>query len=292
LTFGYPAYRTAAFLSRSLPLSWTYWLGARLADLFYLASPGQRGAIRRNHLRIRRYRGLPVSERDLNRMTRETYQLFGHYMADFFRYSVSAKRGLEQRVELEGVEHLTAALAGGRGVLLTTAHIGNWELGGLILSLKGYPLTVAYRPMSSPRVNRMFLEQRRKRGLDPVPLGRAALGMVRALRQGQLAAVLADRDFSEDPFLLPFFGAPARLPRGPATLSYRVGSPLLPGFMLRKPDGNFRMVLTPAIDPGRYASAEALQGELVRVLERVIGEHATQWFIFEDFWAGSETIHP
>jgi len=190
---------------------------------------------------------------------------------------------------MEGEEYLTEALACGRGVLLATAHVGNWELGGLILALRGYPLTVAYRPMSSPRVNRMFLEQRQHRGLDPVPLGRAAISLVRALRKGRIAAVLADRDFSENPFPTPFFGAPARLPRGPATLSFRTGAPLLPGFMLRQPNGNFRLAFFPKIDPKQFDSIEAVQVELVHSLETVIGENPTQWFVFDDFWSDGRT---
>ncbi len=292
MTFGYPAYRIAALMSRYLPLSWSYSLADAVSLAFFRASPNQRAAIGRNHLRIRRHQGQNPGEAEILRAVRETYRLFGRYLVDFFRYSVSAKRGLEQRVRIEGLEHLDAALARGRGVLLATAHIGNWELGGLILSLRGYPLTVVYRPMSSPRVNRMFLEQRRKRGLDPVPLGQAAAGLVRALRKGRMVAALADRDFSGDPWTTTFFGAPAHMPRGPAVLSHRVGSPLLPGFMLREPGSGFRMVLFPAIDPDRHPSAESVQSALARSLEDVIGRYPTQWFVFEDFWAGADGNPP
>lgn len=286
MNFGYPAYRTAALLSRYLPLSWSYSLADRFSRAFFRASSVQRAAIGRNHLRIRRHQGREPGEEEILRDVRETYRLFGRYLVDFFRYSVSAKRGLERRVQIEGLGNLDAALARGRGVLLATAHIGNWEIGGLILALRGYPLTVVYRPMSSPRVNRMFIEQRRKRGMDPVPLGHAAGGLVRALKNGRIAAVLADRDFSGDPWTTDFFGAPAHMPRGPAILSHRIGSPLLPGFMLREPGGGFRMELFPAIDPDRHPSAESVQSALARTLEDVIGRHPTQWFVFEDFWTG------
>lgn len=287
MNFGYPAYRLAALLSRYLPLQWSYGLADQVSLAFFRASPVQREAIGRNHLRIRRHQGREPGKEAILKDVRETYRLFGRYLVDFFRYSVSAKRGLERRVRVEGLAHLDAALARGRGVLLATAHIGNWELGGLILSLRGYPLTVVYRPMSSPRVNRMFLQQRRKRGLDPVPLGQAASGIVRALRKGRVAAILADRDFSGDPLEATFFGAPAHMPRGPSILSHRIGSPLLPGFMLREPDGGFRMELFPAIDPEQHPSPESVQSALVRSLEDVIGRHPTQWFVFEDFWSGA-----
>lgn len=286
--FGYPAYRTAAFLSRTLPTPISYRLAKGLAGLCRRLSPNQQRAVARNLKRILAHRGETLSDPDLHLRVRDTYRAFGKYMADFFRYSVSDPHELVRRVTLEGETSLQDALARGRGVLLATAHLGNWELGALHLALQGYPLTVAYRPMASPRINRLLLDQRTRRGMEALPLGRAARSLVRTLREGRMAALLADRDFTENPISTSFFGAPALLPRGPAVLSFRTGAPLLPVFMLRRPDDGFRLTFKPPIDPTSFASAESVHAALAREMEEVIGEHPDQWFLFDDFWPGGQ----
>lgn len=292
MRFGYPAFRAAAILSRKLPPAVSYRLGEWIAGVCRTLSPRQRAAVGRNHRQILSHRGETASASGIRRRVRDTYRAFGTYLVDFFRYSVSASHGLEERVDIAGEDLLREALARGRGVLLATAHLGNWELGGLVLALRGYPLTAAYRPMQSPRINRLFLDQRVSRGMEPVPLGRAALSLVRALRRGRIAALLADRDFTGDPIVAPFFGAPAALPRGPATLSFRTGAPLLPAFMLRREDDRFRLAFSPPIDPGGFRSVEALQTRLTLALETAIGETPHQWFVFDDFWPGGEHAAP
>ncbi len=285
---NYWSYAAAAWISRTLPLAFSYWIGMRVADWHFRRDLRGREAVCANLRRILTARGVTPAQGAVLDLARKTYQYFGKYLVDFFYYSRLTPHGVEKRVSVERLDHLEAARSAGRGVILATAHVGNWELGGLMLSLMGYDLTAVFKPLGVRAVDRMFDRQRQERGMRVVPLGRAARDLLATLRHNGMVAILADRDFNVSPqHSVEFFGAPACMPSGAAHLAFRTGAPVVPGFLLREIDDRFRMRFYPPIDPRRYGSAAEVQQALNRTLEEVIGEHPHQWYVFEDFWASA-----
>jgi KDO2-lipid IV(A) lauroyltransferase len=280
----YTAYWLAAQLSRRLPLSFAYWVGLRCADVFCRRDRVGRANVESNLRRIYAYRGIAAGSEFLARMERKTYQFFGKYLVDFFRYSVASCEEIKDRVTIAGWERFESAMERKRGVILVSAHLGNWELGGLVLSLRNYPLTTVYRPFGSPRLDRLFDDRRNARGFTTLPLGGAARGLTDALRRGETVALLADRDFSRQVEPAVFFGAPARLPRGPAVLAARTRACLVPTFLIRGVDDHYLLEFTSVIDPVEVRGVAALQRRIIEAMEYVIGAHPHQWFIFDDFW--------
>lgn len=280
----YIKFRVAELLSTKLPLAFSYWVGMRFADYFYWRDKAKRQRVTTNLRRIAEARGLACTPAALESMARKMFQYFAKYLVDFFRYSRLSYDRVKDRICIERQDILDAVCREGKGAILMTAHLGNWELGGLAVAALGYPLSAVFRPMGSERVDRMFRERRQGRGIRPIPLGGAARGLFQALRQGEMVALLADRDFSNHHEHFPFFGQPARLPSGPARLAMRTGAPIVPGFMLRQVDDRFLLRLYPPLYPRDYDSVEALQARIVEQLEQAIGENAHQWFIFDDFW--------
>ena len=285
-------YAIAAFLSRSFPLPFSYWIGLRIADAFYRSDARGRRAVESNLRRILAHRGVEPAGDSVGGLVRKTYQHFGKYIVDFFRYSCANHEELDGKVSIEHMEHLLGALAEKRGVLAVTAHLGNWEMGGLMLSLLGHPVNAVYRPLGARRLDRVFADQRERRGVKLIPLGRAVRGVLAALRRGEIAAVLADRNFTENGGATPFFGAPARLPLGAAMLSLRTGAPIVPAFMIRQVDDRFLMRFHPPIRPEEEKTVEAIEAKIVAALEDSIGENPCQWFVFEDFWAAGAGAAP
>jgi KDO2-lipid IV(A) lauroyltransferase len=288
--FGYGSYRTAAFVSRRLPILFAYWFGMRVADLFYLSDARGRNGVQANLRRILAHRGVRYGPSSIRVLSRKTYQHFGKYLIDFFRYSASTFAEIEDRLDIERIDHLDRVYAGGRGLILLTAHVGNWEMGALALCQKGYPLTAVFRPEGVRQVDRLFEAQRRSRGLSLVPIGGAARGMLRALRDGGIVALLADRDFTTHRHHARFFGADACLPRGPAQLAVRTGVPIVPAFMIRRVDDRFVLRFSPPIMPD--GDVDEVQERIAAILEQVIGENPFQWFVFEDFWAAAAAGAP
>ncbi len=256
----------------------------RLADRFYARDRAGRANVASNLHRIYQYRGARAGADFIARRARKMYQYFGKYMVDFFRYSTASREEIERRVTVVGLERFERALARGRGVLVVSAHLGNWELGGLMLALLGHPITTAYRPTGHRRLDRLFEAQRNARGLHAVPLGDAARELTDTLRRGGVAALLGDRDFSPHVHPVPFFGQTASLPRGPAVLAARTRACVLPCFLIRGVDDHYLMEFESPIDPTEGGGVETLQRRIVEALERTIGLHPYQWFIFDDFW--------
>ena len=279
---GYWSYRTAAWLSQGLPRLFAYWVGLRIADSMYRRDVAGRNAVTRNLTRILAWRGVSAEPEAVQGLVRQTYQHFGKYLVDFFRYTLKSRRDLQGKINVENLDYLRAAHAEGRGVILLTAHIGNWEMGGLILTLLGYPVTAVFKPFGQPALDRLFAEQRDRRGIRGIPLGDAARGVLQTLRAGGCAAILGDRDFTGHTRSVQLFGAPAPLPMGPVMLACRSRAPIVPVFALRQVDDRVRIQIFPPIraDDG----ADAAQARIVSVLQDVISAQPHQWYIFEDFW--------
>lgn len=286
------AYRLAGWMSRTLPRRLGYWTGLRIADLFYLRDARGRAAVAENLGRIFRHQRIQPSRTMIRGLARKTYQHFGQYLVDFFRFSRAQESLLKKMVSIQRIENLSEPYRDGRGVILATAHLGNWEIGALVLAAHGYKVTAVYRPFGIPHLDRLFAEQRENRGVRLVPLGASVRPLIHALRRGEAVALLADRDFSGRARPRTFFGAPARLPDGAARLAWNTGAPIVPTFLTRNVDDTFLMSIGPAIRPERFSGAEAIQQSLIGALETAIAAAPSQWFVFEPFWDAEPEKNP
>ena len=280
----YVSYRLAAFVSRTLAPRACYRLAGRVAAVFHALDRAGRHAVERNLAVVLRARGGEPDPAELRRLARLTFENFGKYLADFFRYSRSSASEVARMIRIENGDYMRQATALERGVLVASGHVGNWELGGMLVSSMGYRLNAVAMPQRLQNVNRLFEAQRAGRGIRVLPLGHAAKGILLSLRRREWVALLADRDFNQHSPEALFFGRPARLPRGPAYLAVRTRAPVLPGFVLRQPDDTFVLRFFPPIIPDERTTQEDVQGRICRVLEDVIGAHPAQWFMFRDLW--------
>lgn len=283
----YWRYRIASWLSRMFPERMTYWMGLRIADRFYRTNEAGRQAIKSNLKTIYAAQGVEPADDALEGLARKCFQYFGKYLVDFFRFARLTPDDVRRRVSIQNREHLERCVSLNRGAVLVTAHFGNWEMGGAVLAAMGYKVNAVVLPERLQKLNRMFQEQRESRGYRVIPLSRTAvLDIVRRLKGGEFVAVLGDRDFSGKDDRVPFFGKPARIPRGPAWLSFKTGAPVLMGFLIRQVDDTFLLRIYPPIMPEDAGSEEAIRDKICRNLEKEIGERPYQWFIFDDFWDG------
>ncbi len=280
----YTSYRLAQLICCALPRRFAYWIGLRLADRFFSADSAGRRAVMSNYRQILSARGVSASEETLARMARRNFQYFGKYLVDFFKFVRFTPEKIKRLVSFERRGCLDQAQALNRGVILITAHLGNWELGGAVLAAMGVRVNAVFLPQRLSKVNALFQRQRSHRGITCIPIGQAARCVIGALRRHEAVAMLADRDFTAHAVETPFFGRPAHLSSGPVRMALKTQAPLLPCFLLRQPDDTFLMRFHPPIVPAPDSTPESLQLALRDVLEREIGEHPLQWFMFDDFW--------
>jgi KDO2-lipid IV(A) lauroyltransferase len=255
------AYRVAEWLERRLPRAWAVRLAVWLARAAYLAHVPARSALERNL-------ALAMPEPgEAGAAARRAFEQFARAFVEFLGLERMSRGVLAEVVELRGLEHLESAVASRRGVILLSAHFGNWEWGAAALAARGVRLHVAARRHGSRTVEAMFERRRRAFGLARLPGQPLWPGAARLLRDQGWLAVMADRSTpgSRHPVCV-----------WAAALARRTGAALLPAVTVRTSDGRYALIVEPEITP-EACTRGAFQDFLRRQLER----HPGQWCAFE-----------
>lgn len=227
-----------------------------------------------------------VDKKDLRNFAKNVFVNFSYYLADFFRQPKLDAAFIQKYVKIEGLDNLNNAIARGKGVISLTAHLGNYELGGAVTSLLGYPLHVVALRHKDERTNRLFNAQRQSTGLEVIPTGVAVKKCFSLLKEGKTICFLADRDFSNIGVKAKMFSKEAILPKGPAFFALKTGAYIVPSFFVRENKKFYRLIF----DVPFSCSEEGLKSELeiieryIPILERYIKRYPQQWYIFEKYW--------
>jgi len=171
---------------------------------------------------------------------------------------------------------------------MLSAHMGNWELGAMVLGKMGYPILAVILSHQEKNVNEFFRHQRMRTGVEPIEIGISLRACYKALKENKLLALLGDRDFSGSGILTEFFGHKAVMPKGPAVFSMRTGSAIVPVFMIRNDDDTFSFNFDSPIYPEEFEQGDKGFSDIMRktldVLEKHIRMHADQWYVFRNIW--------
>lgn len=191
--------------------------------------------------------GLPLSDPDLKRLARANFVHYGLLVVEFFRIRLLTTSPLESTVRLEGENHLRAALAEGKGVLILSAHLGAYDLSVVALALRGFPLMIVSKPSKAKGIERFWMEERSVPGLQISLSHDSVRGILRALREGMAVVFVLDQHASAEQVWVDFFGRPASTLPAPAVLTRRTGAPVVPVFTHRAPDGTHVIEIHPAL---------------------------------------------
>ena len=197
-------------------------------------------------------------------------------------------REIERYIRFSGLDHLRQALEKGRGVLVLTGHLGNWELLVNGAAMLGYPANIVYRPLDSRGMDLFFRKLRGRYKARLLPKDKALRPMLKALRQGELVEFMFDQNpRRRQGVYVDFFGKPACTHAALALMALRTGAPVLPMFLVR--EGRcYRVVIgpeLPLIDTGdRDRDVAANTRRYNQALESVIRRYPEQWFWVHRRW--------
>jgi len=281
---NYYIYRFGQFLALSLPLRLVYFLAACLAQGYYLFAFRDRRFVKANLRAI-----FPEkSNCQLRKISRMAFRNFAKYLVDFFRFEKLNLQYIDKNIKLENLRYFDQALAKGKGVVVLTAHLGNWELGGVVIAQLGYPFWVVALPHRNKKVNEFFDAQRNSKGVKVIAMGKAVRSCITAIRNNQMVALVGDRDFTEKGMIVDFFGKPTHFPQGPAALSLMTGASIVPGFMLRNPDDSFTLRIEKPLEFTPTGDKAKDLADLIKVykviIEDYIRKYPEQWYVFRRFW--------
>ncbi len=282
------------FFSTLIPRSIQKFLSVVIGDLFYLLMPKTRREVRKNIKGISQGRW---SKQKIEVLTRKTFQNYGQYLLDYMVMHRLQPSNKSQWVEEEvGDHYMVEALQKGKGVICITPHLGNWEMGGLLLSFRGGKLHVLTLDERDRNTKSFREEMRRRRGIkniyinpkDDSPM--AAIEAVRALRQNEILAMLGDRVETQKTMVFDFFGRKTPFPIGVAILSMATGAPVLPVFVVMEKSRKYRGIIEPPISFEAGSREDREEGirkgmtELIKKFESYIEKYPDQWYNFYSFW--------
>jgi KDO2-lipid IV(A) lauroyltransferase len=273
-------YRVGAVVAGVLPRALRLRFAQAVATLAGNRFPDERAVVRRTLARVAPH----ASSRQLDALVVAVFQNFAICFADL----ITSNRGGAVSgllASTEGLEHLATAERMGRGLVVVTAHLGNWELGGRLLAgTVTRPTHVVVAPERDPAVERFLRAESgpvrfvtRTGPTDVLPL-------VGALKRNEVVALQGDRALGgRGDRLQPFFGAPAAFPLGPFLLARAAGAPVLPAFCLLRADRRYTIAIGEPWKVPAGGEEDAL-ARWVRVLQAMVRRHPTQWFNFYDVW--------
>ena len=265
-----------------------------IGNLFYLLMARARAGVLAN---LQVIGGRRLSRREITALARRTFQNYGQYLLDYMVMPglIAEHKGRMVAREL-GQGHMIKAIKQGKGVICITPHLGNWELGGLLLAFRGAELYVLTLDEIDSQTKAFREQMRGRKGIkniyinpvDPTPA--AIVAVVKVLKEKKVVAMLGDRPENTNTIEVTFFGRKTRFPRGVATLAMATGAAVLPVFVVLKKGKYWGIIERPisfasAVRKEREQVIKDGMQELARVFERYIKEYPDQWYNFYPYWS-------
>ncbi|MGA1823568.1 MAG: lysophospholipid acyltransferase family protein [bacterium] len=221
-------------------------------------------------------------------VARDNFRNFGMLVLEFFQISRLSKDTMQSILQFEGEEYIQSALSKGKGVILLSAHTGNWELAGAGMSLVGLPINVVVKGIRNPYINDIITIQRENAGTKIINRRNGIKGIVKALRNNEIVCFLVDQAaLKRNGMRLNFFNHPAWTNIGVIVLALKYNPTIIPTFALR--DGTrHRLVFQKPFELIRTDNFKADIREnalrMNKVVEGIIREYPSQWFWMHNRW--------
>jgi len=279
-------FRILVFLIRLLPRRAVLGLGTCLGFLAY--------AFLRRHRRLSLKNlkiafGQTMSESQRRQLARQSFLHFGRMVLDTIKFAFLKRQDRSQLIQVEGLDNLRQALSQGRGVLIFSAHLGNWEVASWAIS-SFTPLHVVARPLDNPLLEKELLKMRQALGARVISKFLAARPILRALQAQESVAILIDQNvLRSQAVFVDFFGLTAATTPALASFHLHTQAPLLPIFCLMTPERRYLVKIHP---PLSFSASKAAEPEallqitqvLTKMIEQEIRQYPGQWLWFHDRW--------
>lgn len=229
----------------------------------------------------------------LDRLCAKNVSHFSRMVGDYF---YSASRTPEQALRLigewRGYEHLEKARSLGKGVIIATAHLGNWELGGILLAQRGLPMTVITLDEPSTALTEWRDSYRQRAGMKTIAVGPgrdfAFVEMIQTLRRNECVAMLVDRPYGNTGLPVQLCGRQTQFSSAPALLWQHTGAAVVPAFLAYDARGHYVSFAEPIVEMRTGENARAALASntqaIATAFETVIRQYPEQWFHYVPIW--------
>ena len=272
-------------LLRHVPLRVRRALAFFLARLAYYISLKHR--LIAIHNLMRSFPDKPLKE--IIVIAKESYAGFVLVVAEFFDIPYLNKNNLRQWINIEGLDNYTEACKEGKGVLIFSAHFGNWEIGNAALAIMTQPFIFIYRVFDSSLLERAITGVRASYGNISLSKDNAMRPIIRLLKNGATINLLIDQNVAwYEGVFVNFFGRKACTTPGLALLALHTKAPVLPVFTCRLPDGKYLLEIGKKVEivssGNRGVDVSINTQNFTKIIEDKIRQYPTQWFWLHQRW--------
>ena len=222
------------------------------------------------------------------KLAKASFKHFGRVFADIIKNRSMNMDKILQFISVEGTEHLEEALQKGKGALIFSAHLGNWEMATALVSQIG-KVNVIARPLDNKRLEDELLQIRKKFGANVIYKQQAARPILRALKDNEMVAILIDQNTVRNQgVFVDFFGKSAATTPSLATFFLKTDAPLIPVFCYPMQSGKYQLKILPPVKT--IVTGDEEQDVLkitqfcTKIIQKQIQENPKVWLWFHDRW--------
>lgn len=282
----YVAVRGMLFLAGSLPLGLARAFGASVGSLAFTL--GIRRAVSMDNI----VRSLGVTPREATTIARRSYRNLGRCFMEIAAQGRWSGDDIRNLIAMDGLEHFHTAAEAGRGAVMVSGHIGNWEVAGAALKVYGIPINFLVGEQTNARVDDLLNDLRRMQDIGIITRTSALKKVLTTLRNNEVVCLLADQDARKGGVVVEFLGRPASTVRGPAMFAIRANCPIIP-FSIHREGKKFRAIIEAPIwrDPllDEEAAVVAMTQAYARALERVVRQYPEEYFWQHRRWKSTSS---
>jgi len=226
------------------------------------------------------------SETQRSETIRAMFRHFGMMLFELAWLPNLNERTRGETTDIEGIERILEVLDSGRGVIMFTAHCGNWEWLSYVMGSYGRPVSVLHRERDQPEMNRYIIELRAKAGVNTIGRGStsSAKEMIQTIRKGGMLAFVIDQNIRTESVKVPFFGMPALTPIGPVKFAIRTEAMVSISYIHRDERGRQHARFLEPFACTKDDDPVELAARITREYEAEIRRHPDQWVWMHDRW--------
>jgi lauroyl/myristoyl acyltransferase len=282
----YTFLKFAITIARALPMRIGGFLADSGADVSFLLSTRRRKNVTAN---LKHILGEQEDNHTLKGKTRKVFRNVARNYFDLTRVTKMSLNNIERKTTIEGWQNLIQARNRKQGVILATAHLGNFELGTQAIVNRGIEMTILVEDFYSNPFLRHIAKLRQRKGVRILPVNTQGMkDSYYDLIRGGTVTIVCDRDIQGNGMKIKFIGAETTLPFGAVSLALRTGAALVPIFSVRKPNNLTSIYIESPLDlvdsGNREESLRANLEKLAAVMEKYILKYPEQWAVLEPIW--------
>ncbi len=271
--------KTLTPLVKFIPIKALDIFGQKIADLGCHLLKRKRAVVEQNLYYLL---GPNVDKKTIRINVRKTFRNFARCFVDFLRIPFLDHQEIVNMVEPHGISKAHSALKIGKGLILITLHLGNWDFAGCYLGILKLPIIGAAEETESAMF-KFYTQRREYTGIKTISVKSSPFTFARILKENKILVLAGDRDITHTGIRMKFFNGWRMVPVGPERLAKALNAPVAVGYMVLNKNKKYRYL-------GVIEDIEIVKKEtsflenLVKKFERIVRQYPDQWFVFQPEW--------